>query len=426
MAAPISQEKIDVLTEFCVDVNIIPNLTSELFDEASLELEIIEYANKINADAIVTLDEFSVVAVSMAAEKLNLRGAGVNVKRSRNKFLMRESFSEAGVPNPKYLKLTAATDTSNLLKTLNTPFIIKVTEGAGSYCHTLINRKSDFEIEFQLLLDKVSTVGYDKSLGVVDSFRKPEFIAEEIIDATTDSWYEEPGYGNYVSVEGFVINGVYYPVSITSRLPTIPPFTETGLQTPCELSPFKRKLIENMARKAVDAMKLSCCGTHTEIKLLKDNKMCLIETAARLPGASITMMVEDAFGVDLIGSLVELLLYGKSDSIPSTMIDSNYIQSTGSVALVPTDASGRPWKTKPKLNKNIDISKIIPKGVKYEVIWNKGLFDGQEVQSYDLKKGYFNFLGGVYLKAEKTHDIMLAQLSILNNLEDLLNNSKDN
>jgi biotin carboxylase len=425
VSAPLPSDKIEFLTKYCIEVKLITNLTEEYFDEQCLESEIISYANKINADAIVTLDEFSITPVSMAALKLNLRGAGVNIKRSRNKFYMRESFSQADVPNPKYLSLTANTDSYEEINALSTPFIIKVTEGAGSYCHTIINKKSDFKREFSHLLERVTNDGYGKSLGVIDSFLKPEFIAEEVIMATTEGWYEEPGYGDYVSVEGFVIDGAYQPISITSRLPTIPPFTETGLQTPCELSSSKRKLIEKMAKKAVDAMGLSYCGTHTEIKLLKNNNMCLIETAARLPGASITRMVEDAFGIDLIGTLVELLLYGKSDSIPKKMVDDNYIQSTGSVALVATDASGRPWKTRPKINKNINLNKVIPAGVTYELVWNKGLPDGQEIEPYDLKKGYFNFLGGVYLKADNTRDIKIAQISILNNLEALLNENKD-
>lgn len=425
IAAPLPDDKINILREFCTDVREIPDLGKIDFNEESLETNIISYAQEISADAILTLDEFSIAAVSRAAVKLNLRGAGVNVNRSRNKFLMREHFRKQGVPNPKYFKLTEESDRNVFLDAITTPFIIKVTEGAGSFCHTVIHKKELFNQEFDMLLQTVTQIGNDKFLGVVDSFNKPEFIAEEVIDATTESWFDGNEYGNYVSVEGFVVNGVYKPISITSRLPTIPPFTETGLQTPCELPTSKRKLLEDMARRAVDAMELQFCGTHTEIKLLNKNNMCLIETAARLPGASITAMVEDSFGIDLIGTLAELLLYGSSDSIPNEMLDNKSVLATGSVALVPANASGTPWKTTPPLKKDIDLKSIIPAGVTYQIIWNKGLADGQDIPSYDLKKGYFNFLGGVYLKAEKTSDITKAQLSILNSLEYILNTQKE-
>lgn len=60
-------------------------------------------------------------------------------------------------------------------------------------------------------------------------------MASKIVSDTTQSWYDTPGYGDYVSVEGLVADGMYYPVCVTGRLPTIPGFTDLGTQSPSVL-----------------------------------------------------------------------------------------------------------------------------------------------------------------------------------------------
>ena len=65
-----------------------------------------------------------------------------------------------------------------------------------------------------------STVGMNElyALGT-----QTQWLVEEIVPGSTDGWYAEPGYGDYVSVEGIVADGVYHPLCITGRLPPVPP-----------------------------------------------------------------------------------------------------------------------------------------------------------------------------------------------------------
>ena len=60
-------------------------------------------------------------------------------------------------------------------------------------------------------------------------------LVEEIMDGTTEGWYSEDGYGDYLSVEGIVAKGTYHPLAITAKLPTVPPYIEVASTSPCVL-----------------------------------------------------------------------------------------------------------------------------------------------------------------------------------------------
>ncbi|MCM2416486.1 hypothetical protein [Streptomyces sp. RKAG290] len=80
-------------------------------------------------------------------------------------------------------------------------------------------------------------------------------------------WFDEPGWGDYVSVEGVVADGTFHPVCLSGRMPTVEPFTERAGITPALLPQDAQDRVVALAREAVDALGLSNCGTHTEIKL---------------------------------------------------------------------------------------------------------------------------------------------------------------
>ena len=116
------------------------------------------------------------------------------------------------------------------------------------------------------------------------------------------------GWGDYVSVEGVVVDGDFHPVCLSGRMPTVAPFTERAGITPAPLPHDAQERIMALARDAVDALGLRNCGTHTEIKLGADGRMWVIETAARFGGAMTVPQIEEVFGLDLIGMLVDHLL----------------------------------------------------------------------------------------------------------------------
>src|SRR5439155_19126873 len=150
-----------------------------------------------------------------------------------------------------------------------------------------------------------------------------------------------------VSIEGMVAAGRYHPISITGRLPSIPPYVESGFPAPSVLSEDRQRQIEELARAAVDALGLDYCATHTEIKLQRDRGLCLLENAARLGGAMVPRVVYEAFGVDLIDLLLTALLGGEPE-LPERMLTSGPTdQAVASLMLLATDSAGNPWSSLP-------------------------------------------------------------------------------
>jgi biotin carboxylase len=388
-------------------------LTSTHSNQNELTQEIINIAKRIKADAIVALDEFSIAPASHAAVKLGLRGAGKYIELSRNKFAMREAFKANNVPSPHYRLIINKNDLIEACEILKFPFLLKVTEGAGSLANVLVHNEQEALSTYHSLCKLVLNLGRTCNLGIVDSFLTPEFIAEELINSTTESWYDVPGYGDYVSVEGMVIDGNYHPISITSRMPTIYPFVETAIQAPCVLLKDLQYKIADMAKAAVDALKLEYCATHTEIKLLANRQLCLIESAARVPGASIVKVMEDSFEIDIISLLVESLLTGSVQYLPNKLI-TDYKKASGAVAILSTDASGQPWKTQPLFTQEINWRSILPEAINFEVEWVPSLENGTTIPFYDPEKGQFNYLGGVLMTCDDPALLIKGQHDILN------------
>jgi biotin carboxylase len=413
ISTKLNNERADVLTQHSQEVIEGNFFTEGTHNEKVLVDDIVLVAKRIKADSIIALDEFSIAPTSLAAATLGLRGAGSNIHISRNKYMMRQAFQSNDVPCPKYYLIDNVGALKKVCQILKFPFLLKVTEGAGSLANVVVNNAEHAESVYTSLCKFVIDLGEHSKFGMVDSFLKPEFIAEEIIDASTDSWYNNQNYADYLSVEGFVIDGKYQSISITSRMPTIPPFIETAIQTPCVLEPALQKKIANMAAKAVDALGLSYCATHTEIKLKANQQLCLIESAARVPGASIVKITEDSFGIDFVSMLTELLLTGHIEQLPDDLL-LDYKKASGAVAILPTNVKGQPWTTTPLFTKNINWRAILPSEINFEVDWGPTLKEGEPIPKYDITKGLLNYLGGVLMTCNNPDTLIKAQHDILN------------
>lgn len=384
-------------------------------DEAALEAAVVAHARRVGADAVMTLDEFSIRAASNAARRLGLAGAGAMIDRARDKFLMREAFARAGVENPCYARVRTLDELRAGLWYTGVPAILKLTEGAGSIGHTVFDADTDVERAWSDLLSFISDLREKGTLGAVDNLAHPEFILESMIEASTESWYDDPTFGDLISVEGLVRGGEYFPIALTSKHRMVPPFTEVGQITPCLLPVEKQLAIVAFARRAVGALGLDACGTHTEIKLQRDGGLCMVEVAARLPGAVITKQVEDAFGVDMIGLLTQTLL-GDDVAIPPLQTELKH-HASGPLGLVPMSADRRPWTSHPRLRKDIDFSRYLRPDVKYEVTWTGRAAEGDPIPAYDPKLGALNYIGVFYFRAPTIAALVETQLFMMNNAE---------
>jgi biotin carboxylase len=371
------------------------------------------------ADGIITMSEFAVELVGAAAGHLGLRSAGPNALRSRNKLMMRECWSKAGVPIPRF---RGATDLNSLrlaISELRLPVLVKVANIAGSVGHTIVQHADDISRVFTNIHHAMRAAG-NRNFGNYYLVDQVELIVEELIEATTDGWYGESGYGDYVSVEGIVVAGTYHPLAVSGRFPSIPTFTELGNHTPCPIPPDRLAVIERQARKAVDALELEDCATHTEMKLCKDGKICLIESAARFAGATVVPMIDTAYGLDLVGTLSRSLL-GLPTELPSRMLTlDDAICAAANVPILATDSKGRPWSTSQRFWPDCDWSRLTSPGTIVRISEGQTIQSGTIVPAYDRALGALNYAGRFLMTATDAKVLKRDAMNLIDGMEGLL------
>ncbi|MFB7665864.1 acetyl-CoA carboxylase biotin carboxylase subunit family protein [Kitasatospora sp. NPDC056138] len=402
----------DVWRPCCTGIDLV---TDPPRGEALVEL-IVEHAKAVGADAVLTLSEFAVLAVAHAASRLGLAGAGPGILRARDKRLMRETWAAAQVPIPRFRRVDSVQDLHTALDELTPPLLLKPAWGAGSVAQLVLTSPADAVpawAEIEPALHAGSRVGMNE-LYAADTDRHR--LVEEIAQGSTEGWYEEPGYGDYVSVEGIVADGVYHPLSITAKLPTVPSFVEVASTAPCVLPVPLQRRIEDVSRQAVDALGLETCGTHTELKLMADGQLVVIETAARFGGLLTTRQVHEVFGVDPIGMLVRQLL-GERVEYPAAMLTDG-VRAAASVAVVPTDAAGVPWRTGPVWNPQaVDWQSLLSPGSTIEPVPAFAMPTGRPTPVFDPSAGSRNWLGVYLLSAADAATLLRDCNAVLDGLE---------
>ncbi|MGW9171273.1 ATP-grasp domain-containing protein [Streptomyces decoyicus] len=367
----------------CASV-LIPS-ESERHDLVSL---IVYRAQEVGADAVVTFSEYAVVAVAEACEKLGLAGAGNSCALARDKRMMRRTWQDQGISQPRFRPVATEQDLHDAAATLRFPLLLKAAWSAGSTAHRTIRGAGEVRAAWERareVMAESAQLGYAE-LHVADA--GADFIVEEIVPGTAAEWFDQEGWGDYVSVEGVVVDGDFRPVCLSGRMPTVEPFTERAGITPAALPHDAQRRIVALARDAVDALGLRNCGTHTEIKLGADGRMWVIETAARFGGAMTVPQIEEVFGLDLIGMLTDHLL-GRPVSWPAEARTPQEAHgAAGSLVVLAVDGAGDAWPDRrvwdfPTVHDNVPLSA----GSRLSVVAENSLPDGTSVPVYDPAAG---------------------------------------
>ncbi|AWN31498.1 MULTISPECIES: ATP-grasp domain-containing protein [unclassified Streptomyces] len=358
---------------------------SERHDLVSL---IVSRAQAVGADAVVTFSEYAVVAVAEACEKLGLAGAGGSCALARDKRMMRRTWQERGISQPRFRPVATERDLHDAAAALRFPLLLKAAWSAGSTAHRILRSADDVPAAWERareVMAESAQLGYAE-LHVADA--GADFIVEEIVPGTATEWFDQEGWGDYVSVEGVVVNGDFRPVCLSGRMPTVEPFTERAGITPAALPHDAQQRVVALAREAVDALGLQNCGTHTEIKLGAGGQMWVIETAARFGGAMTVPQIEEVFGLDLIGMLTDHLL-GRQVSWPAEVRTPQEAHgAAGSLVVLAVDGAGEAWPDQrvwdfPTVRDAVPLSA----GSHLSVVAENSLPDGTPVPVYDPAAG---------------------------------------
>lgn len=357
-------------------------------DRGDLVSLIVARAKAVGADAVLTFSEYAVVAVAEACEALGLPGAGGAAALARDKRLMRRTWHEHGLPQPEFRPVATEADLHEAATRLPFPLLLKAAWSAGSTAHQIIRSPHEVSAAWRRsreVMAESAQLGYAE-LHVAEA--DADFVVEQIVTGTAAEWFDDPGWGDYVSVEGVVARGVFHPVCVSGRMPTVEPFTERAGITPAQLSPAAQDRIVALARDSVDALGLRDCGIHTEIKLGADGRMWLIETAARFGGAMTVPQIEEVFDLDLIGMLVDHLL-GRPVAWPERALTPAQARgAAGSLVVLAVDGAGAAWQDRrvwdfPAVADRVPLSR----GSRLSVVAESSLADGSTVPVYDPAAG---------------------------------------
>ncbi|WP_312573839.1 ATP-grasp domain-containing protein [Staphylococcus saprophyticus] len=400
------EEHFNFLEDFNKKDDIYWAMEEHNLDENTVSERIAEIGSFFNVSAITTNNELFVVPVATASEKLDLNGAGlIGSKKARDKYLMRKAFNNADLKNVKCEPVNDYKDLEKVIKNIGFPFILKPTYLASSIGVTLFEARDNYKEKFNEL------VSFINSITVPDSVKPScKFIAEEYLIGNPKEWYGSDLYGDYVSVEGIMKKGEYYPLSITDKTPQSG-FTETSHITPSVLDIEKQKIIFDAAKKANESLDLQYCSTHTEMKLLPNLQIGLIETAARFGGWNIIPNIDKVKEINSPSLLIDALTdkdIGEELITISTMETRKFISD---FHLYITD--DKSLETDISFNGIVDVTKYVDSSV---IINNYNEIEKGTFLKLDNFKA-FNGVCEIELISNNSNNIVNSIHSIHNNFE---------
>ena len=252
------------------------------------KIKVLEAANKYEIDGILTTSDYPIIVVAYVCAKLGLKGLSNEAARiATNKYLLRECLNHNGFVIPKYQKISCSKDLHKLNSNLKFPLIIKPVDSSASRG---IKKIENFSELFE---------AYEEAKK---HSRSGDVLIEDFL------------VGQEYSVESLSQNGKTTIVAITekeTRGDAGKYFVEDKHLIPANISKIQEEEIKIMVSKAIEAIGLDYCASHTELKLTEKG-LVIIEIGARLGGDFITSdLVPLATGVNMLGNGINISIDNK-------------------------------------------------------------------------------------------------------------------
>ena len=262
------------------DKAIVANITDEKI--------MLDIAREEEIDGVIhPCSEVSMSVMGHINDSLRLSGISkLMAWRATNKHLMREAFEKYGAPSPQsYCTIDANEAWHFFCDKFDTNAILKPSRNSGSRGIAKIERGISRE-KFLELYERAFNESRDKQVLIEQFIEGPEFSVEIIV------------WNNEVNV-----------LTVTDKKTTgAPYFVELGHNQP---SVFPQDIVEKVKAAAVagvEALELTNCACHAEIKVEND-KAYIMEIGARLGGDFIsTELTHLSTGVDMVAAAVNVAL----------------------------------------------------------------------------------------------------------------------
>jgi biotin carboxylase len=245
-------------------------------------------------DGVATFNEFATVLTAQIAHALGLPGNPIgSVIAARNKYETRQACVKAGLPTPRYVRITSWDDLVYAASTVGFPAVLKPVAGAASvdaYCvedlAALLNRYQQINnTRFNgPQRDILNTNGeYMKDFAWLNG---PEMILEEYLD------------GDEFDIDCLLSRGKLVFSSVTGEDPQ-PHMIETGACLPAHYPKDKQDELITLACAVLAALNFTDGVFHVEAKYTSHGPR-LLEVNARLGGGTVYPMIKHVWGIDLV------------------------------------------------------------------------------------------------------------------------------
>lgn len=268
----------------------VPGVVKEVISTIDIEAAV-DAAKRHKIDGVMTLaTDMPMRTVAAIAKECGLVGVTEDTAiKATDKSVMREALKTAGVPVPKFFRVTNEDEFKAAVNQIDGPFMVKPADSSGS--------RGILKVEDRSNLD--SAYNYTK-----------QFTHNGIVVV------EECMIGPEVSVETLAVDGEVHVIQITDKMTTgAPHFVEMGHTQPTRLGCAEE--IKRVAIAANKAVGIENGPSHTEIIVTKDGPK-IVEIGARLGGDCITThLVPLSTGVNMVEACIRIALGEMPDITPS-------------------------------------------------------------------------------------------------------------
>nr|WP_301338386.1 ATP-grasp domain-containing protein [Vibrio sp. 99-8-1] len=260
------------------------------------------YAKKYNLIGVLSdQSDIATLTVAYVSKGLGLRGIGYDTALCfSDKFLMREACEALNIANPKYYLLDKTLSTTELLKEVQFPLVVKPRNSQSSRGVSIVQCLDE-------LYDKVESA-FEFSYGYDD------VLLEEYIE------------GVEYTVEGFSSGGKNQSIaySVKSHYETNA-MVASSLCYPGDLTKKERERLFLLSESIVNYLGLEFGITHAEF-IKKGTKFYLVEVAARGGGTRISSDIVPAIsGVDMYELLLSEFLPHKDVRLPQSYYEKSSV-----------------------------------------------------------------------------------------------------
>ncbi|WP_304459268.1 ATP-grasp domain-containing protein [Alicyclobacillus sendaiensis] len=236
---------------------------------------------------VFSSSEYYISIAAQLAQRLGkYSGNAKHIQNTRSKLFQRTQLEQHGL-NPKYAIARSVEEAVRHAQTIGFPVVVKPIHGSGSVGVRMCNCPLDVIEHSKHLLSKIDE---DNTI-----------LVEEMVS------------GQEYSVEMF--NGEV--IGITKKYVGDPPFfVEIGHEFPADISTDNYQRIVNAAHTAVRELGLTWGPIHVELRLASLRPV-IMEVNPRLAGDMIPVLIQQAYGIDLIEATIQLAA-GRSVRITKT------------------------------------------------------------------------------------------------------------